>query len=61
MTVKALIKELQKHPPNALVAWADHDNGDYELNNHVRNVMEFDPDKAVNKQFAKGVKVVLRP
>lgn len=61
MTVKELIKELEKHPPNALVAWSDHDNLDGELNNHVRCVLEFDPETAFDKQFAKGVKVVLRP
>lgn len=38
MTVKQLIKELKKMPPDTIVYWADHDHGQYEFNNVVGSV-----------------------
>ncbi|MDV2903103.1 hypothetical protein R0H17_15800 [Phytobacter diazotrophicus] len=35
LTVKQLIKELKKMPPEALVVWKDHDHSEGEFNNHV--------------------------
>ncbi|ECC5187603.1 hypothetical protein AAQ05_005528 [Salmonella enterica subsp. diarizonae] len=38
LTVKQLIKELRKMPPEALVIFKDHDHGEGEFNNYVRYV-----------------------
>lgn len=48
MTVKQLIKELKKMPPEAVVIIKDHDHGEGELNGYVHYVSdvtdEFDPE-----------------
>ena len=38
ITVKKLIKLLEKQDPNALVAWRDHDQGYDEMNGFVNDV-----------------------
>jgi hypothetical protein len=57
VTVKQLIAQLRKMPVNAVVGWADHDQGDDELNGRVRIVEE--ASEAVKREY--GVGVVLRP
>jgi len=51
LTVKQLIKELKKMPPESTVIWKDHDNGEGEFNNYVRFVSdvtsEFSTDEEV--------------
>lgn len=39
MTVKQLIKKLEKMPKNLQVYWADHDHGRFETNN-IANFVE---------------------
>ncbi|MGQ5289862.1 hypothetical protein ACULN0_10970 [Pectobacterium actinidiae] len=46
MTVRQLIKELKKMPPDSVLVWRDHDQDDDEINNFVRNV-EFYPAETV--------------
>lgn len=39
MTVKTLIKKLQKMPPNAQVGFASHDNEEHELQGWAETVL----------------------
>lgn len=40
ITVRMLINKLKKMPPNAVVAWQDHDQSEDEINGYVRTVDE---------------------
>lgn len=40
MTVRELIKQLKKMPPEATVIIKDHDHGEGEFNNYVRYVRD---------------------
>lgn len=44
LTVKKLITQLRKMPPDALVVWKDHDNSPDEFNNYVRFVSDVTDD-----------------
>ncbi len=59
MTVDELIKELKKHPGDSKVAWRDHDQSENEINDLVRGVEQFDPEKSFDPKFCAGVKVLL--
>jgi hypothetical protein len=63
MTVKKLISELKKMPPELEVYFADHDHSEYEWNNKVHRVYLVDFDNAPKtKDFTqlKGEVVMLR-
>lgn len=56
LTVKKLIGQLKKFPPDATIGFADHDHSDDEMNGVIRTV-----DEASDAQERTwGVKVVLR-
>jgi hypothetical protein len=42
MTVRALIAKLKKMPPNAWVAWQNHDQSSWEIDGYVNSVREAD-------------------
>lgn len=45
MNAKELIKLLKVMPQDLPIYWADHDQGDYEVNNTVRCVLLIDQDE----------------
>lgn len=55
LTVKQLIKELQKCPPNAKVYRADHDHGLYETAGTVGQVEVLNQQKDENSWYAEGM------
>ncbi|MEE8308645.1 MAG: hypothetical protein V3R81_15365 [Gammaproteobacteria bacterium] len=59
MTVKELIKELKKHPPESEVGWRDHDASEDAITDRVKTVDEFDPETSFDPRFCEGVRVVL--
>lgn len=58
LTVRQLIKELKKMPPEAAVIIKDHDHGEGELNDYVRFVSdvtdEFSTDPEVRTVAISG-------
>lgn len=61
LTVKQLIKELRRFPPDAVVAWQDHDQPPNEINARVSYLRDFDPATSFDPDFCAGIGVVLRP
>jgi hypothetical protein len=57
ITVQKLIAKLKKMPPRAIVAWADHDHNDNEINGFVGQVLE--ASEYLKKE--RGVGVIIRP
>ena len=62
MTVRKLISELKKFPPNAEVGIQDHDSSDNELSGIARCVLPFDYTEQDRefKNFGTKVRVVIR-
>lgn len=61
MTVRELIAKLRAYPDDAVVAWADHDQDESEINARVGSVESFDAKTSFDPEYCKGVAVVLRP
>jgi hypothetical protein len=61
LTVRDLIRELRKHPPDARVAWRDHDQSEGEINAPVGSVDSFNPEASFDSEFCRNVRVVLGP
>lgn len=60
MTVKDLIRELKKHPPDARVGWQDHDAADNEVSSFPSSVSSFDPETSVDPRYYRTVRMVIR-
>lgn len=56
LTVKQLINKLRKMPPDAIVIWQDHDQGEDEYNDFVGNVAEVTNE--ISASFDHEVRVV---
>lgn len=68
MTNKQLIKALQKLPKNLKVAFKDHDQGNFEINNYIRaiEVVDFtknksEPDQYNQHELRSGIMIILKP
>ncbi|MEQ9844578.1 hypothetical protein [Pectobacterium brasiliense] len=58
MTVRQLIKELKKMPPDAVLVWRDHDQDEDEFNNFVGNVDFFPAETVPFDRIEDGCSVV---
>ena len=56
LTVKQLISKLKKFPPDAVVAFADHDHSDDEMNSVIGQVIE----ASSYLEEKRGIGVILR-
>lgn len=65
LTVKALISKLKKMPPNAYVAWQNHDQSDAEVDGFVNMVSLADDslyeDEGYQELLGDRACVVLNP
>lgn len=59
VTVKELINELTKYPPDSFVGVRAHDNKENEVQGIVDSVEEFDPVLSFDPEYCKNVHVVL--
>jgi hypothetical protein len=60
MTVAQLIKELKKYPKDAKVGIRDHDGAEDEISSIPKWVKPFDPETSFDKEFCKGITVVIQ-
>lgn len=58
LTVKRLISQLRKMPPDAVVVWQDHDHSANEFNNFVREVYDASEAFSEHEQFDESPAVV---
>ncbi|MBK4129469.1 hypothetical protein [Klebsiella michiganensis] len=61
LTVKQLINKLRKMPPDAIVIWKDHDQGEGEFNNSVGNVYDASDEFSGRDDFDNLTVVAMEP
>lgn len=60
-TVKQLINQLRKMPPDAVVIWKDHDHSEGEFNNFVTYVYDASAEFSGRDEFGGREVVAMEP
>lgn len=59
MTVRKLLSELKKYPPNAEVGVQDHDACENEISSLITSVVPFDQSTSARPDYGQNVRVVI--